>query len=109
MLQFTREGQDVEGVLLSIQPVRVKDKEAIQYLLRLDSGERVTFLGTYDLNRKIHAEHKGHAIMVRYGGEDKTVATQGSPLRRFKVFVSKERELAVKDDPLRITDEDIPF
>jgi hypothetical protein len=84
--------------LLSIQPVKVN-----QYLLRLDSGERVTFLGTYDLNRKIRPEHRGHAFMIHYEGEDNTVATQGSPLRRFKVLVSKERELALKPD------DDIPF
>lgn len=109
MVQFTAAGQDIEGVLLAIQRVTVKEKPTIQYLLKLDDGSLATFLATYDLLRKIRPEHMGHALLVRYEGEDHEVKTQGSPLRRFKVMVSNDRELAVKGDPLQITDEDIPF
>jgi hypothetical protein len=109
MVQFTTEGQDVEGILLAIQKVTVKDKSTVQFLLKTDDGALATFLATYDLLRKIRREHIGYAIIVKYEGEDREVKTQGLPLRRFKVLVSRDRELAVKSDSLQITDEDIPF
>ena len=96
MFQFTDASSYIEGVLLDISPVTVKDntKETPQYLVQAKDGSRHTFLGLYDLQRKILHSHIGHWIQVKYEGEDKTIKTQGSPMKKFKVLVSKEKEHA---------------
>jgi hypothetical protein len=113
MIEFNRVGMDVEGVLLAIQKVKVKDKPTTQYLCKDDEGELFTFLATYDIARKVRKEHIGHAVMVKYEGEDNTVEVgEGkNKLRRFKVYIAKQREVAKQDveDSLTITDDDIPF
>jgi hypothetical protein len=114
MFQFTSDGSDIEGILVGISKVEVKGKTTLQYNVIDDDGKKWTFLATYDLARKLGREHIGHYIYVRYEGEDKEVKTQGSPLRRFKVCVSKENERAAakgsgNNGDLQITDEDIPF
>lgn len=109
MIQFAKAGDQVEGVLLRIDKVNVKDKKAMQYVCKDDEGELFTFLATYDISRKIRREHIGHAVMVKYEGEDNLVQVgEGqNKLRRFKVYVAKQKEVAT--DTLEITDEDIPF
>lgn len=109
MKQFTSPGQVVEGLLLSIQKVNVKGKSAVQYLCRDDQGDLFTFLATYDIARKISRGHIGHAVRVEYEGEDSTVevGNNKNKLRRFKVYVAKQKEVA--PDSLEITDDDIPF
>lgn len=109
MMQFTTEGQSVEGYLLRIERVNVKDKSTIQYVCKDEAGDLFTFLATYDIARKLRSEHRGRWIMVRYEGEDGSVQTQGNKLRRFKVCVEKENPDAANDHGLHITDEDIPF
>src|ERR1017187_4399946 len=96
MFQFSDSASYIEGVLLDISPVTVKDnvKETSQYLLQSKNGDRFTFLATYDLSRKLLPVHIGHWIQVKYEGEDKTIKTQGSPMKKFKVLVSKEKEHA---------------
>lgn len=110
MFQFDKEGAGIEGVLLSIQNVTVKGKTTRQYTLRDDEGKVWTFLATYDIAQKLTEQHIGHFVFVRYEGEDNNVQTQGNKLRRFKVFVSRAREVtAPRGNDLHITDEDIPF
>src|ERR1017187_2851007 len=96
MFQFTDASSYIEGVLLDISPVTVKDnaKETSQYLVQSKNGDRFTFLATYDLSRKLLPVHIGHWIHVKSAGEDKTIKTQGSPMKKFKVLVSKEKEHA---------------
>src|ERR1035438_557643 len=96
MFQFTDARSYIEGVLLDVSPVTVKDnaKETSQYLVQSKNGDRFTFLATYDLSRKLLPVHIGHWIQVKYEGEDKSIKTQGSPMRKFKVSVSKQKEQA---------------
>lgn len=91
MFQFTEEHRTLSGVFIDIAEVEVKGKQTTQYTLQ-DGTRRFTFLATYDLQRKIQALHAGHWMTITYEGEDPTVQTQGSPLRKFKVQVSKEKE-----------------
>lgn len=105
MVQFTKENEDVEGVLVGVELVNVKGKQTCQYLLRDPDGVMFTFLQTYDIGRKLNKGDIGHFVTVRYEGEDKSIVTQGSPLKRFKVMVSKRKVVA---DTLTITDDDIP-
>ncbi len=95
MLKFERTNDRISGHLYSIQQVSVKDNESptVQYDVLDDNGEHVTFLQTYDLGRKLRKEHIGHYVEITYLGEDHSVRTQGSPLRRFRVMVSETREI----------------
>lgn len=106
MVQFANVGQKVEGILLAVEKVNVKGKPTIQYLCEGPEAEVFSFLTTYDLSRKIGRKHVGHFLCVHYMGVDPSVKTQGDPLRRFKVMVSKQKEIA---NTLEITDDDIPF
>jgi hypothetical protein len=92
MFQFTDEHRTISGVFIDIAEVAIKGKQTIQYTLQAEDRRRFTFLATYDLQRKIQASHAGHWMTITYEGEDPSVQTQGSPLRKFKVQVSKEKE-----------------
>lgn len=96
---FNEQHRTLSGILLDIDQVMIKPKDGrgdakltMQYILQLENGDRSTFLGTYDLTRKIQPSHIGHFMTITYEGEDPTVQTQGSPLRKFKVQVSREKE-----------------
>jgi hypothetical protein len=113
-----KDGEVVEGVLLSIERVQVADpnrpdvkKPVTKFTLDTGGGERVSFLGSYDLVTKIRTEDRGHYISVRYKGEDKSISRNGNNLKRFKVLVSKAPFVTGKalEDALTITDDDIGF
>jgi hypothetical protein len=91
--QFTKPGQTVEGVLISIEPVEIKGKPAIEYLFVRENGDRFTCLGTNDLNKKLHPGQIGHMLAIRYESDDASFQKQGqSPMKVFKVLVGKEKE-----------------
>lgn len=92
LIQFTKQGQAVEGVLVSIEPVEVKGKQAIEYLFQRENGDRFSCLGTNDLNKKIHPGHIGHWLIVRYETDDKSFQKEGqSPMKVFKVVASENK------------------
>jgi len=110
MFQFSKERPRLEGVFLGISRVTVRGRETAQYTIQDAEGDRFTFLGTYDLARKIQPSHVGHWMVVAYEGEDPDVKTQGSPMRRFRVAVSKEKEPEFRNiHGLSIADEEVPF
>lgn len=94
MFKFTRPGQIVEGTLLSIEPITVKgESQTLEYMLQDERGERITFLGTNDLNKKIQPAHIGHFMAIRYERDDDSFTKPGqSAAKVFKVMVSKEKE-----------------
>jgi len=93
MFQFTKQGQTLAGVLVSIEPTLVKGKEAIEYMFQGENGVRVTCLGTADLNKKIHPGHIGHWGDIRYANDDNSFTKQGqSAMKVFEVRFSKEKE-----------------
>ncbi|SRR5579885_2225064 len=93
MFQFTRQGQVLAGVLVSIEPTLVKGKEAIEYMLEGENKVRCTFLGTADLNKKINPNHIGHWLEIRYETDNTSIQREGqSAMRIFKVLASKEKE-----------------
>src|ERR1017187_6938923 len=89
---FNDSHHTVSGVLIDIDQVTVKTKPTMQYTVQDDDRRRWTFLATYDLQRKIQPAHIGHWMTITYEGEDHSIETQGSPLRKFRVQVSKEKE-----------------
>src|ERR1035441_6651094 len=92
--QFTKQGQNVSGILVSIEPVEIKGKPAMEYLFMRENGDRFTCLGTNDLNKKLHPGLIGHATEIRYESDDSSFQKPGqSAMKVFKVMVSKEKEL----------------
>jgi len=92
MFQFTTRQPTLGGTLIDISIVTVKGKETTQYMIEDEEGHRFTFLATWDLLRKIRPAHVGHFMWISYEGEDSSVETQGSPLKKFRVQVSREKE-----------------
>jgi hypothetical protein len=91
--QFTKQGQTASGVLLSIEPVNVKGKQAIEYMFQADGGGRFTCLGTADLDKKITPNHIGYFLEIRYERDDNSFTKPGqSAMKVFKVVPSKEKE-----------------
>ncbi|MBA3914377.1 MAG: hypothetical protein H0X25_11130 [Acidobacteriales bacterium] len=110
MFQFSHDRPCLEGVFLGASRVTVKGKETTQYMLQDSEGNRFSFLATYDLLRKIQPAHAGRWMQVAFEGEDADVKTQGSPIRKFRVAVSREKEPEfVNAHGIPISDEDIPF
>ncbi len=92
LFQFTKPGQILEGFLRRIEPVVVKEKEAIEYLFENEDGIRCTCLGTADLNKKINPNHIGHWMQIRYEVDQKLPNQQQgySDMKIFRVLVSKD-------------------
>jgi hypothetical protein len=90
---FTKQGQEAEGVLLSIEPVMVKGKQAIEYLFQTDGGGRFTCLGTADLDKKISPNHIGYFLHIRYERDDNSFTKPGqNAMKIFKITPAKEKE-----------------
>lgn len=99
MFKFTRRGEELAGVLLQIEPTVVRNQQGggesqtLEYMIQLENGDRATFLGTNDLNKKIQPAHIGHFLAIRYEADDSSFVKPGqSPAKVFKVLVSKEKE-----------------
>ena len=91
--QFTRQGQTIAGVLVRIEPTQVKGKDALEYMLEGENRQRLTILGTADLNKKINPDHLGHWLEIRYETDDNSFQKEGqSAMRIFKVNASKQKE-----------------
>ena len=110
-------GDTLEGVLLKLERINVRDKEtgavspAVRYTVTDDDGVDRAFLGTHQLNVKLRPSDCGHRVEIRCIGENTSVKRGNSCMKEFEVRVSKEvvDRLAVLSDPLEITDADIPF
>jgi hypothetical protein len=90
--QFTKQGQIARGILLSIEPVAIKGKEALEYLFQAEGGSRFTCLGTADLNKKINPGHIGRMVQVRYETDDTSFQKPGqSAMKVFRVDASDEK------------------
>lgn len=91
--QFTKQGQNAAGILLSIEPAMVKGKQAMEYLFQAEGGGRFTCLGTADLDKKLHPGMIGHMVEIRYETDDSSFQKPGqNAMKIFKVMVSKEKE-----------------
>jgi hypothetical protein len=104
-------GDVIEGILLSIQPIQIKDKSAVRYIVREDSGEMVSFLGTFQINSRIHGTDRGRKVIIRCIGEDVMVKRGDNCMKVFEIQVSKKPviKMPAPIPGLEITDDDIPF
>ena len=89
-IQWKRQGQDVTGVLVSIDPTTVKDKETeerkpvMSYMFVGMDGQRFRFLGNDDLDKKIWPRYLGFKLYIKYETDDTSRQQQGQNAR--KVF-----------------------
>jgi hypothetical protein len=90
---FTKLGQSVSGILLSIEPVIIKGKQTAEYLFQQDDGVRFTTLETADLAKKINPQMIGYFVAIRYERDDASFQKHGqSPMKIFKVEKNREKE-----------------
>jgi hypothetical protein len=90
---FSKQGQIASGILLRIEPVTVKEKQAMEYLFQADGGGRFTCLGTADLDKKLNPDLIGRFVEIRYERDDASFQKPGqSAMKVFKVTASKEKE-----------------
>jgi hypothetical protein len=112
-VQFST-GDVIEGLLLNIDRIKVKDNAAIRYTVQQDDGQSVSFLGTHQLNTKLRTTDRGHRIEITCEGEDTMVKRGDNCMKVFDVKVSKEvvtrdAALLASSEIPEITDDDIPF
>jgi hypothetical protein len=112
-VQFST-GDVIEGLLLNIDRIKVKDNAAIRYTVQQDDGQCVSFLGTHQLNTKLRTTDRGHRIEITCEGEDTMVKRGDNCMKVFNVKVSKEvvtrdAALLASSEIPEITDDDIPF
>lgn len=107
LIAWERPGQEIAGVLVGMAHVEVNRKQVLQYTLALDE-KRFKLLATYDLTQKLGKQHLGHAVRIKYLGDDQTISRNGNAMKVFDVLIKQEKEAgAIAGGP--ITDEDIPF
>lgn len=88
LFKFAKQGDTIEGGLSSIEPKEVNGKIVREFMFDLPNGDRVTCLGTNDLEKKIQAKHIGHPIRVRYTSDDDSFQKAGqSAMKVFEVDV----------------------
>lgn len=88
--KFAKQGAELEGILISIEPKPVNDKIAKEYMFVLPNGDRLTCLGTNDLDKKIEPRHLGHFMKIKYETDDTSFQKAGqSAMKVFKVLVDK--------------------
>jgi hypothetical protein len=107
-IQF-KPDQTVEGILVAMKKMQVTEEgtgrvsNTVKFVVQ--DGDRVyAFLGTYQLCEKLRPADIGHAVRIRYMGENTSVGRNGKQMREFEVFVS-----VAKVEDVFITDNDIPF
>lgn len=92
LISFDEPGAFVLGTLLKVQPITVKGKTVLEYLVReRNGGETVKFLGTYQINQMIQIGDAGRDVYVAYTGEDDDVQRNGNSMKVFTVAVSPNR------------------
>lgn len=90
---FTKQGQTASGILLNIEPVSVKGKQAIEYLFQAEGGGRFTCLGTADLDKKLNPNLIGHFVEIRYETDNNEFTKPGqNAMKMFKVVASRDKE-----------------
>lgn len=110
LLEFKYAGDLLEGELLSVDKIKIKDKATgqpkvvMQYTFAGADGGTVKCLGTYDLNTKLRPSDVGLWVEICF----KDVDASKNNMHVFSVKI-EEKPKAAFSDGLVITDEDIPF
>lgn len=117
LFAFKSVGDTIDGILLSIQKITLKDKdtqkskEVIEYTIEREDGRRARLLTSADLSQKISMAHRGGLVSITYLGLDDSIEKNGNKMRRFEVLTEHRDASAPKVNAhgVEVTDEDIPF
>jgi hypothetical protein len=93
IFRFEGAGDYLRGQLVDIETADIAGKPTLKYIVRDEENESqlLSFLGTVDLNQKIRSSDVGKVIEVQYIGKDTETAEGKNPIKRFKVFVQKDK------------------
>ena len=93
IFRFESSGDCLRGQLLNIETADISGKPTLKYIVRdeTDEGKLFSFLGTVDLNLKIRSSDVGKVLEVQYVGKDAETEVGKNPIKRFKVFVQKDK------------------
>jgi hypothetical protein len=92
IFRFENAGDSLTGTLLAMEDVEIGGKPTVSFIFQdEDSARTVSFLGTVDLNTKIRASDIGKRIQIRYGGKDPQTEAGKNAIKRFKVYVQKDK------------------
>src|SRR3954464_13389095 len=89
LFSFKAEGEILEGTLLRIESVTIKDKKTqqpkrvAQYTFLSEGGRLLKMLGTYDLDSKIFQSDVGSYMEITYMGENKKVKSGDNFMKVF--------------------------
>lgn len=81
--QFQNVGDEVHGVLLEKRTQLFGDREIGRYTIEQE-GERVTFLGSEQIDQLISHQEIGYDFMLQYTGD--VTARSGNKVKQFKLF-----------------------
>jgi hypothetical protein len=93
IFRFESPGDCLRGQLLNIETADIGGKPTLRYIVREEEpqGRILSFLGTVDLNTKIRSSDVGKILEVQYLGKDPETDAGKNPIKRFKVFVEKQK------------------
>jgi hypothetical protein len=93
IFRFESPGDCLRGQLLNIETADIGGKPTLKYIVRDEKEEEkfFSFLGTVDLNLKIRSSDIGKTLEVQYVGRDPETEAGKNPIKRFKVFVQKDK------------------
>lgn len=93
IFRFESSGDCLRGQLLHIETADIGGKPTLKYIMRneRDESKLFSFLGTVDLNLKIRSSDVGKVMEVQYIGKDPETGEGKNPIKRFKVFVQKDK------------------
>ena len=80
--QFSEPNDQIEGELIAVEPGQYGNN----YVIKTDSGERMTVLGSTVINTKMADVEVGKTVRITYLGEQKS-STTGRVYKDFKVEV----------------------
>ena len=90
--KWTKPGETIICILLSLEPVMVKGKPNVEYLCQLENGGRITMLETADLKKKITPSMIGYWLKIRYEKDERfeSQAADQSAMKMFKVEIGSQ-------------------
>jgi hypothetical protein len=96
-ISFQNVGDRIEGRLLSIEPIAVKNGQANRYTFDLLNGERKALLGTAKIDSLVSGDDIFHLVFIVFTGDNKAVGMdRGNAMKEFKVGVSERPVRRVK-------------
>jgi hypothetical protein len=110
---FDKPGACIEGVLVKYRETVFRESQKRGAVLLLANANGIHALAkATDMEDKIFPSDVGKRMRIRYVKDDEQFGTAERKMKRFEVQVDEggdHQPEARQDDPLRITDEDIPF